>query len=386
MSATMFSDGSIPRRSFLRGAAISAAAVSAAGSWGTAAPAEVAVGVVGTGARGQAVLRSFLKVPGVRVAALCDVDGRRLQAAAELAAEHRPEKHSDYGALLRVSGLDAVILATPCHQHREQAIAVLQANRHLYLEKPVGITVRDVTEIETAARGAKVVLQVGQQLRYDPKRRRMAELVQGGALGKVAFMRASRMGRGYPPEKLWINITQYSGDVMVEQAVHNLDICNWMMGAHPVSAFGCGEQFLFEPQGKTVTDFYSVLLRYPEGRYVEFCQNNLSTPQTGGGADVVYGEEKSLNLGNGEISLRAARGADAAAPIPMEGMGEAVNTNDAAAVDFIRCIREGAAPFCDLEVGKIAALTALLVRKSIYERREVTWEQLLAEDAPLQRA
>lgn len=370
----------LTRRTFL--GAVTAAPLFVKAAHG--AQSDITCGIIGTGNRGRNVLRSTLQIPNVKITGLCDTSDTSLDQAMEIVRDHKPQLFHDYTDLLKMQNLDAVIVATPCYLHAEHAVPVLESGRHCFLEKPMGVTVKQVFDIEHAVRRSGRVFQIGQQRRYDIQLKKIIGVIHSGAVGTIACMRAGRTGREYPKEKLWINIAHKSGDVIVEQAVHNIDVCNWVMGSVPVQASGSGGQVIYDPEGKTNLDYYSVIFDYPHGRHVQFFQTKLSTPQTGAGHDIVYGAHKSINMRTGEISIRVGRDEDSKPPIPMDLPDRNDYTVDCMR-DFFSSIRENRQPYNNVEVGKSAALTALLGRKAIYERRTVTWQELMTEDAPLYR-
>src|SRR5271169_3111561 len=127
------------RREFLGRAAGSLAAASAlvstTGEAQSVAPSDtINIGVIGPGARGQEVMRNFLRVPGVRFSALCDVYEPRFDEARKVTGEDTPI-YRDYRQLLDAKDVDAVYIATPLSFHEEHVIAALASGRPVYSEK-----------------------------------------------------------------------------------------------------------------------------------------------------------------------------------------------------------------------------------------------------------
>jgi len=117
--------------------ALSSMGAAAAGAQVTGEP--VGTGVIGTGNRGAYLLKVVLGEPGAKVVALCDTKPDRLDKAATMAARDTPVTFSDYRRLLERKDVQAVFIATPCDLHAEMSIAALQAGKHVYCEKPLGI-------------------------------------------------------------------------------------------------------------------------------------------------------------------------------------------------------------------------------------------------------
>ena len=194
---------SAARRSFLKTAAAGAVA---AGNWPGAHAADgtsrtLNLAVVGGGGQGRYVLGELSRaykqspdVPGCRVVAVCDVDADRLRDLARDARDRNREAglpepvaaFADYHELLRKTGdLDAVLVATPGHQHAGPAVAACDAGLAVYCEKPLANSEEDCDAILAAADRNGTVFQVGTHERSNPRVRRACELVRGGVLGEL---------------------------------------------------------------------------------------------------------------------------------------------------------------------------------------------------------
>lgn len=362
------------RRSFLFGSLATLPRLAAARQ----APATVAAGFIGTGNRGMYLLRAFMTQPGVKVAALCDIKPDRLDKAATMAAADKPVTYSDYRRLLEQKDVDAVFIATPCDLHAEMAIAALEAGKHVYLEKPVGINAEQIRNLLKAARAAKTVLQVGQQLRSDERLRATIARIHEGVAGKVIMVKAQRHASDdldhNGPSADWFFNAQRSGDVIVEMAVHNLDICNWVIGARPERAAGFGGTLLWrnDPPGRTNMDGYTLSYEYPNGVKLSFTQVFFHPPGLPGGGQYfyVYGTEGAVDVSASMLYPRARKAApQQLVEAPAERKG------DAHIAAFLEAIRTGAKPPADIVVGATAALTAILGREAIYGRRVTEWRE-----------
>ena len=139
------------RRSLLGGAV--AAALSPNSHAAGAEP--YGAGLIGIGNRGSLLLKTLLEEPRAKVMALCDNKPDRLDRAATIAARDKPATTSDYRRLLERADVEAVVIASPCDLHVEMAIAALRAGKHVYCEKPIGITPQSVAELVRVARSAR---------------------------------------------------------------------------------------------------------------------------------------------------------------------------------------------------------------------------------------
>jgi predicted dehydrogenase len=221
----------MPRRSLLLGAA----AVSAVSAQ---TPAKIRTAVIGTGGRGSYLLSGVLAQPDAPVAALCDIKPDRLDKAASAAARDNPTTTTDWRRVIDNKNVDAVYIATPPNLHAEMAIAALQAGKHVYCEKPIGVTPEQVKAVVAAAKSAKSVFTAGQQLRSMTTYIEAITKVREGALGDLLMVKAQRHANAdlnhQGTSGDWYFDVVKSGGYLIEQSVHNLDLCNWPRRHRPL--------------------------------------------------------------------------------------------------------------------------------------------------------
>jgi predicted dehydrogenase len=348
-----------------------------------AAEERVGTGVIGTGNRGAYLLKMVLEQPEARVVALCDLKPDRLDKAATLAAKDQPVTYRDYRRLLENKEVKAVFIATPCDQHVEMAIAALEAGKHVYCEKPLGITAESLAQLWRVGRRAKTVLQVGQQMRSEVRYQQIVARLREGVAGKLIMVKAQRhAGEDLDhegPSADWFFNAKRSGDVIVEMAVHNLDLCNWLIGSLPERAAGFGGTLVWvnDPPGRTNMDGYTLSYEYRNGVKLSFTQVFFHPNGMPGGGQYfyVYGTEGAVDVSSGTYYPRA-RGAK---PVKLVEEAPRERGRDAHVAAFFECIRTGAKPPADLIVGVTGALTAILGREAIYRRRVMEWKELGVE-------
>lgn len=388
----MESENNVSRRGFLKtGLGTMAVAVAGCSSQqvGPAGPAPIQIppgqtircGMIGTGGRGRGVLSQLVQAAGGRVTALCDIDKESLAKAAEIAKDHKPTLFDDYHKMLEYKELDAVFVHTPCHLHARMFIDVLQSGRHLYGEKPMALTVAECDAIVAAAKASGKVFQGGTQLRYASPWQPAVRAVQQGRIGRPIAVRAHRNNSGdLPHDRIWFHLVSMSGDTIIEQAVHELDLINWALGRLPIRAAGFGGQsYHFQPPGRNIMDHYGVTFDYGNDLIVTYSHSWIGTRNVpyDGWRILVYGADGSVDMtfSEGKIYLKPDGKAVDVDPEP-KGNWDLLAIND-----FFRCIREGAQPLATVEAGREAVLTALLGRKAIYEKRVVTMGEILVEKA-----
>jgi predicted dehydrogenase len=363
------------RREFLQGSLL-AGLQPATGAAQTAAP--VRTGMIGTGLRGQHTLGGILKQPQVSIVALCDIKPDRLDKAATLVARDNPKTYTDYRRLLEQKDLDAVFIDTPCDLHSEMAIAALQAGKHVYCEKPVGINPKQVGQLLTVARSSGKVFQAGQQMRSIRWLAEAIQKIREGVAGDIVMVKAQRHAswdldhNGSSAD--WFFNAKRSGDVIVEMAVHNLDLCNWAVNSHPARASGFGGTLIWknDPPGRTNMDGYTLSYEYVNGVKMSFTQTFFHPSGLPGGGQYtnVYGTKGAVSLDNGKF-YPLERGQQ---PVVLSTPERGEDAPHFAA--FFNSIRTGAKSPADITIGATAALTAILGREAIYTGKVMTWNDL----------
>ena len=347
------------RRHFLRTPAV---AVGSAAMLAAQSPNDtVRVGVIGTGNRGSYLLRTIMQVPGVKIVALCDIDAGHLAKGMEIAkaAGHSPESFTEYRKLLDRKDIDAVIVATPTDVHKEMAVAALEVGKHLYCEKPMAMTPEECRMVTNAARTSKGIFQAGFQLRHDVSRAAAMKFVHEGGIGKVLFLQGYRNTGDLPRGTLWYFDRSRSGDNIVEQACHIIDLMVWATGGkHPLRAYGTGGINLYknEPPGRTTMDNYTVVYEFPDDVRFTFTHLYFDPPGFSGIKEWVFGSEGAIDLAAAAWSPREKR---AQIKLPVD---TAANPDPGfhALAAFIDNARGKKTPLNNAESARISTLTAMM--------------------------
>jgi myo-inositol 2-dehydrogenase / D-chiro-inositol 1-dehydrogenase len=298
-----FSD-KLDRRRFLGVAAGTAGAmfIKPALVHGTTANSAIRVGLLGCGGRGTEDAANLVDTGGARVVALADLFQDQLDTARAHFDQMQQTKGysaidasqlyvgpNAYEKIASSKELDAVVVATPPYYHPRHLEAVVAAGKHVYLEKPVAVDVPGalkVIEVGKRAQG-KLSLDVGFQIRDCPPFVEMVKRIHGGALGKI-ICGESHYFAGYLDRPAWPSATPVerrlrnwvydrvlSGDIIVEQNIHVIDICNWVLKAHPLKASAIGGR-AGRPTDGDVYGNYNVLFHYPDGVDVTFSSTQFS--------------------------------------------------------------------------------------------------------------
>lgn len=395
--------GSLSRRQFL---SQSSAAVLASS---LAVPASLAqgvhvqgsdtlrIGLVGCGGRGTgAAAQALAADKNVKLVAMGDAFSDRLQdSLATLNHQRELTPKIDVPAERWFVGFDAykrvidasdvVLLATPPHFRPIHIRAAVEAGKHVFAEKPVGVDakgVRSVLESCELARQKKLAVVSGLAMRYSNPHRETIRRIHEGALGELRTLQANDF-RGpiwVKPRQAgwtdmeyhmrnWYYFTWLSGDFNVEQHVHMLDLCSWVMNdEYPVRAYGVGgRQVRTGPEYGNIYDHHSVIYEYANGqklfancRQQAGCMNDVGT--------YVMGAKGTASF--------AARGVEIQTDSRWTYKGEKNNQSQTEHDELFASIRKGE-PINNGNYMSKSTLLAIMGRMATYTGQTITWEQAL---------
>ncbi len=372
------------RRRFLGGAAAAGWALSHGRVDAGVPTGPVRVGLIGLGNRGTSLLRSCLEIPTVEVVALADTEPKHVvrgQGIVEKARGRRPEAVESAARLLERTDVEAVVLALPCDLHADLYEKSLLADKHLYAEKPLGLTVAECDRLiaESARRPARVV-HVGFQRRSNPRYRDAIAAIRRGELGELLSATSAWVSSNGPVAGHggWLGQRARSGDWMVEQAVHVWDVLHWAADDVPSHAFGSGRRNVFRraQPGRDVTDDYSAQLVWPDGFTAAFSQSWVAPADEAftGVSLRIIGRDAGLDFATGALTYRDRKtprlsihpGAQPDTPRSLQAFFDAVRSP------------EPLLPPVSLADAREATVTGLMVRKAVDEGRVVTRAEVLA--------
>ena len=198
-------------------------------------------GVIGVGA---VSLRAHLPVlsmmDDVEVVALCNPSRSKAEQGASL-CRSQPNLYEDYRDLLARPDIDAVVIASPNHTHKEITLEALAAGKHVLCEKPMATKLEDCLELQAAAHNVRTTLQYGMELRYSDLYTKLAQIVHGGQIGnpRMMFCREFRWPM-LPGSGGWRLDNSRSGGALLEKNCHHFDLFNWFSGSKPVRVAAMG--------------------------------------------------------------------------------------------------------------------------------------------------
>jgi predicted dehydrogenase len=250
----------------------------------------ISVGVIGVGNRGTFVAAIMHADPRARVTALCDLFNDQIEKATPKIKVEKPAIYKDFEKLL-ASDVDAVVIATPVFEHPRMLEAVVQARKHIYCEKPMGVDAEGCRRVIATARKAdpKRCLTVGFQQRYGPGYLEAYKRIREGQIGEISVARAAWIsGEWFQPFlhpeargeearlRNWFCYPELSGDIIVEQDCHNLDVLHWFLGATPVRAIGWGGRKV--RTSMAILDHLNLTFEFPNGIHVNYEANQITPP------------------------------------------------------------------------------------------------------------
>jgi len=221
--------------------------------------------VIGAGRAGLIHARNLAqRIPGTRLTALCDPNEESLrEAGAELGVT---TLYADYREAVAHEGLDAVVIVTPTFLHCDIACAAAAAGRHIFLEKPMAVTLDECRQILAAVDRAGLKLQIGFMRRFDEGFLEAKRILDSGELGRV--MKIKSIGRGPGLPSPWMFDLTKSNGIVAEVNSHDMDSLRWFAGHEPIRAYAEAGNFKCPDARAEFPDFYDNILavfRFDDG-------------------------------------------------------------------------------------------------------------------------
>jgi predicted dehydrogenase len=330
------------------------------------------MGLIGCGGRGTYVTGIFQKNEFLKVTAFCDIYQDKLDAAGKRYSGARG--FQNYKDLL-ASDVDAVYIATPAFLHPEHFEAAVNARKHIFMEKPAAVDVDGCHRVLRAARKAdpKKRISVDFQQRYGKDYRKAHEIVRSGELGPLRMIRAAWLGggpaikSGHNPEeekiRNWFFYRENSGDILIEQDCHNIDVVNWFTGKHPVRVSGYGSR-----QQRTYGNIYdnlSASFQFDDGMIFSYSANQFGAPGFSDVSETFMCEKGALNVSRRGYTVWRGKSEPERVETKYDITQDAVN-------EFIEGARTGKIENAGLWAAE-STLTAVMALEACVNGQEMTW-------------
>jgi predicted dehydrogenase len=359
------------------------------------------------GAAGQADF-SIKNVKSQNIVALCDVDEKSLDKAAKDFPQAR--KYNDWRKMLEQNDIDAVVIATPDHQHAHATVAALQLGKHVYCEKPLTHSVYEARLVQQATAKAKKATQMGTQIHAGNNYRRAVELLQAGAIGTVSRVHVW-VGGSYhvdqrpqdtppvPPHlhwDLWLGPAPYrpyhpayhpfkwrswwdfGGGMLADMACHHMDTPFWALSlTHPLSVETQGPPVNAEsPPEWLIADYRfpargvqpPVHLTWYHGnkRPPEFAENNL--PKWGNGS--LFVGDKGMLLVDYDKHKLLPEADFKDYKKPPESIPNSIGHHN----EWIKACKEGTPTTCNFGYGGMLTESVLLGNVAYRTGKKIEWD------------
>lgn len=380
------------RRAFLAGAA-AVTIVKPSAVRGSEANSKVTLGLIGCGGRGSWLANLFLADGRYRFVSCADYFKERVEQIGKRAQLEPARCHAGLSGYLKLldEKVDAVVIETPPYFHPQQAAAAVDAGKHVYLAKPIAVDAPgclSVAESGKRATAQKRVFLIDFQTRANPLYQEAVRRVHAGDLGRIVGGEAHYPWQAVahdvplagPADRLryWYQTLALSGDVIVEQDIHVLDVATWFLDAHPLKAFGTGGRAI--RQHGNIWDHFSVIYWFP------------------GDVDLIFHSQKGIPGVKDEIRCRIFGSQGVAysdyfgevwirGKKPYEGGSTGSLYQDGAVAniaEFHRAITTGDASNPTVAPSVRSNLTSVLGRSAAYRGEMVTWEEMLESGEKLE--
>ena len=388
------------RRTFMTTTAAAAAALAWSGGVRAFGSDVIRLGLIGAGGRGTGAVSDCLRgTEGVELVAMGDLAPDRLAQSREQIAKLAAStpalasriKITDgtcftgFDSYRKVldAGVDLVILATPPGYRPMHLAAAVDAGKHIFAEKPVAVDaagVRSVLATYEKAKTKGLGIGVGTQRRHQADYKETIARIHDGAIGDVVSGQVFwNQGGLWSRERLanwtdaewqirnWLYFTWLSGDHIVEQHVHNLDVAYWVLGQLPVKATGVGgRQFRTDPKFGHIYDHFAVDYEYANGaRILSMCRQIPGTANR-------IGESFIGTKGQSDASRRITGANSWTYTVPAQRSNGFVQEH----TDLVASIRSGK-PYNELKQIAESTLVAIMGREAAYTGQEMTFDGVL---------
>lgn len=404
----------INRRKFIAtSAAISAFTIlKPATVFGSKANSAIRMGIIGCGNRGSEVLSEMIKNTSAQTISMADLFDYQLEKAKPVFDKVNKERggvaidvskiykgSEAYLKLINDKDVDAVLISAPAYTHPGFLDVAVSAGKHVYCEKPAAPDVDGCKIVMQAGEKAKgkVSVAIGFQIRHATPYAEMARRIRSGAIGDVVSVQlyyiSSRIGFNQPKGnsdaefkiRNHFHFTELSGGIFLDQAIHMIDVCNWVLNEKPENAIGKGNRKGEPDFGDTFTN-YQVIYGYPELKNVsvhstqfgpafgDVCARFIGTK---GIAEAHYGLGVFINGENawdsGVLRGQEPTPEQRAAGVFTSALHDST-TNKVKA--FINSIETGNF-INEAQSGATSTLSAILGRMSAESHKETHWDQML---------
>ena len=438
----------VSRRDFIKTSATGVAGVIIAPTivpssvFGANAPSNhIHVGAIGCGRQGRGVMTDIMRNADTRIVAVCDLDSVRLAEAKQLTESATERFHgarysgvkvyADYREMLSDKDIDAVMIATPDHQHARLAIDAAWAGKDIFLEKPTSLTITEGRSMSNAMHATGSIFQIGSQQRSNFEFRRACELVRSGRIGQLKTIEVRLPGdppggnpnpmpipqnlnydawlgstpdvpytedRVHPQTKPdgtanydrpgWLRCEQFGAGMITGWGTHHFDIAHWAMNTEYTGPIEISASTTFPAQGSGLWNVhgpYQSEMLYANGVIIKGMEESRTKPNgllfTGsegwifvsrGGARVTDSDPVRFESGGGERGPLSASNPNILRELAENDVRLYVSENHAR--NWLECIRSRAQTIAPAEVAHRSCTACLLQQIAMHLKRKLYWD------------
>jgi predicted dehydrogenase len=360
----------------------------------------VRIGTIGTGGRARGLMNLLKRVSGAELVAVCDVYEPRMAQAAEIAGT-TAIKVGDYRRVLDNREIDAVLIGTPDHWHKQMTLDALAAGKDVYVEKPVSHSIEDGVAMVKAVEGSKQIVQTGMQQRSWEHWVLAKQLIDAGRLGQITYVQTywyqhATFGNFAPvtmaaldwkgwlgpardqpfdPARFyqWRHYWDFGGGGITDLMTHWIDAVQWYLGVDaPLTAITTGAQY--QLKGWEAPDTVTVTLEFPKNFIANYLQTYVSRVDDGGVE--IRGDKGTIRIDRARMAFYRddaafAPGTNTPEPdIYVRSSGDGSLTH---LQNWVDCIRSRRQPNAPMRIGHQAARTSHIANAALKAGRRVRW-------------
>ena len=353
------------------------------------------IGIIGTGDRGQGLIKLISKIDGMRLIAICDNLQFRLDQAAKIAP--KAIKYSNYKELLSYKNLDAVIISTPLNTHASIASDAVDASLHIYCEKTmVKGDISTMNLVKKVKKDHNKIFQTGHQYHSSRLYSHIVELVQSGEIGQIIAIQAQWNRNGnwrrqvqdpkFERQINWRMYREYSYGLTAELSSHQIDFSNWLLKSTPKKVVGFGGIDYWK-DGRETYDNIHLTYSYPSGVRASFTcltsngKDDYQIKVMGDKASIIIGYKDAWIYPEGKYNkvIKDVDGVSGATSSWIEGKGNPIKFDHKeptyqALEDFRYAIINDSTPMSNLKSGADVSLAVDMGIRAMDTEQVVSWD------------
>jgi predicted dehydrogenase len=361
---------------------------------------QVRIGIIGTGGRARGLMNLLKSLPGNQMVAVCDVYEPRQLQAQEISGSSAA-RHGEYRRILDNKEIDAVLIGSPDHWHKQMTLDAVAAGKDVYVEKPVSHSIEEGAEMVRVIESSKQVVQTGTQQRSWEHWILGKQLIDSGKLGQITFIQTYwyqhprtgsypevEMGKldwkrwlgpapdqPYRPERFfqWRHFWDFGGGVLTDLLTHWIDVVQWYMGTPaPLTAVTTAHNYSIKIW--ELPDTITTTLEYAKDFMVTHTGTYVSRIDDGG-LDF-RGDKGTLKIDRDRLAFynedsRNLPGTTTPEPeILVKSVGDGTRTH---LKNWLDCIRSRKSPSANIRVAHEAARTSHIANLAMKMNRRVRW-------------